>query len=53
MIIPAIHYLLLTDLKQRKLILKYTNGITLDEFYTNPGYFSEPRRVEVGLSYNF
>lgn len=26
---------------------------TLDEFYTNPYYFSEPRRVEVGLSFNF
>jgi len=26
---------------------------TLDELYTNPGYFSEPRRVEFGVSYNF
>ncbi len=26
---------------------------TLDELYTNPGYFSEPRRVEIGLSFNF
>lgn len=26
---------------------------TLDELYTNPGFFSEPRRVEVGFSYNF
>jgi hypothetical protein len=26
---------------------------TLDEFYTDPGFFSEPRRVEVGFSYNF
>ncbi len=26
---------------------------TLDEFYTDSGYFSEPRRVEVGFSYNF
>ena len=26
---------------------------TLDELYTNPGYFSEPRRMELGLSYNF
>ena len=26
---------------------------TLDEFYTNPTFFSEPRRVEVGFSYNF
>lgn len=26
---------------------------TLDDLYTNPGYFSEPRRVEVGLSVNF
>lgn len=26
---------------------------TLDELYTNPGFFSEPRRVELGFSYNF
>ncbi|HCY77430.1 MAG TPA: hypothetical protein DHV28_16055 [Ignavibacteriales bacterium] len=26
---------------------------TLDELYTNPGFFSEPRRVEFGFSYNF
>ncbi len=26
---------------------------TLDQLYTNPSYFSEPRRVEVGFSYNF
>lgn len=26
---------------------------TLDEYYTNPGYFSAPRRVELGLSYFF
>jgi hypothetical protein len=26
---------------------------TLDEFYTNSGFFSEPRRVEIGFSYNF
>lgn len=26
---------------------------TLDELYTNPGFFSEPRRVEFGISYNF
>lgn len=26
---------------------------TLEELYLNPGFFSEPRRVEVGLSYNF
>lgn len=26
---------------------------TLDEFYTNPYFFSEPRRVEFGLSLNF
>ncbi|HSL89527.1 MAG TPA: TonB-dependent receptor [Ignavibacteriaceae bacterium] len=26
---------------------------TLDELYTNPGFFSEPRRVEIGFSYNF
>lgn len=26
---------------------------TLDDLYTNPGFFSEPRRVEFGVSYNF
>ena len=26
---------------------------TLDEFYTNPFFFSEPRRVELGMSVNF
>jgi outer membrane receptor for ferrienterochelin and colicin len=26
---------------------------TLDEIFTNPGFFSEPRRIELGLSYNF
>ncbi len=26
---------------------------TLDEIYTNPGFFSEPRRVELGITYNF
>lgn len=26
---------------------------TLDQLYTNPGHFSEPRRVELGFSYNF
>ena len=26
---------------------------TLDEQFTNPGHFSEPRRVELGLSFNF
>jgi hypothetical protein len=26
---------------------------TLDELYTNPGFFSEPRRVEFGITYNF
>ena len=25
----------------------------LDEYYTNPTYFSEPRRVEIGLGINF
>jgi len=25
----------------------------LDQFYTNPTYFSEPRRVEIGLGLNF
>ena len=32
---------------------KLYNGITLDDFYTDPSYFSEPRRVEFGVSYNF
>jgi outer membrane receptor for ferrienterochelin and colicin len=26
---------------------------SLDQLYLNPGHFSEPRRVELGLSYNF
>ncbi len=26
---------------------------SLDQLYTDPSYFSEPRRVEVGFSYNF
>lgn len=26
---------------------------TLDDLYTDPGFFSEPRRVEIGVSYNF
>ncbi len=26
---------------------------TLDDLYTNPGFFSEPRRIEFGISYNF
>lgn len=26
---------------------------SLDEFFTNPGNFSEPRRVEFGLTFNF
>ena len=29
------------------------NVSSLDEFYTNPGIFSQPRRVEVGASVNF
>lgn len=29
----------------------YVNS--LDDLYTNPGFFSEPRRVEIGVSYNF
>ncbi|MCW8960873.1 MAG: hypothetical protein OQK29_04870, partial [Ignavibacteriaceae bacterium] len=40
-----------------KLEAERTNAVsvnsTLDEFYTNPTYFSEPRRVEIGLGYNF
>jgi outer membrane receptor for ferrienterochelin and colicin len=26
---------------------------TLDDLFTNPGFFSEPRRVEFGVAYNF
>jgi hypothetical protein len=26
---------------------------TLDQLYTNPGYFSEPRRIEIGTSISF
>ncbi len=26
---------------------------SLDDLYTNPGFFSEPRRVEVGVTFNF
>ena len=26
---------------------------TLDELYTNPTYFSEPRRIEIGFGFNF
>jgi hypothetical protein len=26
---------------------------TLDEFYTNPTFFSEPRRIEIGFSFNY
>ncbi|MGE5499090.1 MAG: TonB-dependent receptor [Syntrophothermus sp.] len=29
------------------------NVSSLDEFYTNPGIFSQPRRVEMGASVNF
>ena len=25
----------------------------LDKFYTDPTYFSEPRRVEIGFSFNY
>ena len=27
--------------------------VTLDELFTNPTFFSSPRRIELGLSYNF
>ena len=36
---------------QRINAVSYNNS--LDEYYTNPTYFSEPRRVEVGLGFNF
>jgi hypothetical protein len=26
---------------------------TLDELYTNPGFFSEPRRIELGMAVSF
>ena len=26
---------------------------TLEQLYTNPGYFSEPRRIEIGTSISF
>ncbi|MBM4175217.1 MAG: TonB-dependent receptor [Ignavibacteria bacterium] len=26
---------------------------TIDDLYTNPGFFSEPRRIEFGISYTF
>jgi len=29
------------------------HGNTLDEYYTNPTFFSEPRRIEFGASFNF
>jgi len=27
--------------------------VTLDELFTNPTFFSSPRRIELGLQYNF
>jgi len=38
------------DAEKTKPVLYYN---TLDELYVNPGFFSEPRRVEFGISYNF
>ena len=32
---------------------KLYNINSLDQIFTNPGFFSEPRRVEVGLSEKF
>ncbi|MFO7444890.1 MAG: TonB-dependent receptor [Ignavibacteriaceae bacterium] len=29
------------------------NNLTLDDYYTRPDYYSEPRRIELGVSYNF
>jgi hypothetical protein len=45
-------YFSFTKLEAEKIKpILYTN--TLDEFYTNASYFSEPRRVELGVSFNF
>jgi hypothetical protein len=41
------------QLDAEKVNPKLYNGITLDDFYTRADYFSEPRRIEVGMSYNF
>jgi len=41
------------ELDAEKINPKMYNGTTLDEYYTDPSYFSEPRRVEFGVSYNF
>ena len=41
------------QLDAEKINPKLYNGITLDDFYTRADYYSEPRRVEVGVSYNF
>ena len=41
------------QLDAEKINPKLYNGITLDDVYTRADYYSEPRRVEVGVSYNF
>ncbi|MFZ1291890.1 MAG: TonB-dependent receptor [Melioribacteraceae bacterium] len=45
-------YFSFTKLEAEKINpILYNN--TLDEFYTNASFFSEPRRVELGVSFNF
>jgi len=41
------------ELDAEKINLPSYNGISLSDYYNRPDYFSEPRRVELGLSYNF
>lgn len=45
-------YFSFTKLEAEKINpILYLNSI--DDFYTDPSFFSEPRRVELGLSFNF
>jgi hypothetical protein len=41
------------ELDAEKIKLPTYNGISLDDYYTRPDYYSEPRRVEMGVTYNF
>lgn len=41
------------ELDAEKINLPTYYGITLNDYYTRPDFFSEPRRVEIGVSYNF
>jgi hypothetical protein len=45
-------YFSFTKLEAEKINPNLYNN-TLDEFYTNASFFSEPRRVELGVSFNF